>query len=102
VFGSMAHYLADAGWTRGERWGREVAISKTVLAKIDRDVPMRTTGCRTLRAMTVTRPLTEWRRLGVTLPGKRPLPAASLEASLVRGQKRMFLVYRNFESILDY
>jgi len=102
VFGSMAHYLQDASWTRGERWGREVAISKAVLATIDRDVPMRTSGCRALRAMTVARPLTEWRRLGVTLPGKRPLPTADLEASLVRGQKRMFLVYRNFDAILDY
>jgi membrane-bound lytic murein transglycosylase B len=102
VFGSMAHYLQNAGWTRGERWGREVSVSKAVLAKIDRDVPMRTGGCRALRAMTVARPLKDWQTLGVRLAGGRPLPTADVSASLVRGEKRFFLVYRNYEAFLDY
>ncbi len=102
VFGSMAHYLAQAGWTRGERWGREVNVSRTALAAIDRRVPMRTRGCRAIRAMTVPRPLSEWAKLGVTLPGGHPLPTASMDASLVRGAKRYFLVYRNYEAVIDY
>jgi len=102
VFGSMAHYLQNAGWTRGERWGREVSISRAVLAKIDRDVPMRTSGCRALRAMTTARPLKDWQTLGVRLKGGRPLPTADVGASLVRGEKRFFLVYRNYEALLDY
>jgi membrane-bound lytic murein transglycosylase B len=30
------------------------------------------------------------------------LPAASIDASLVRGQHRNFLVYRNYEALLSY
>lgn len=102
VFGSMANYLRDAGWTRGERWGREVAVSKKALARIDRQVPMRTSGCRATRAMTTARPLGEWARLGVTLPGGHRLPVSAIDASLVKGTRRYFLVYRNYEAIIDY
>ena len=102
VFGSMGNYLKNAGWTAGERWGREVVVSDSVLAEIDRGVPMRAEGCRAVRAMTEPRPLAEWSRLGVTLAGGRPLPTADMEASLVRGVRRHFLAYRNYEAILDY
>ncbi len=102
VFGSMANYLQAAGWRDGERWGREVSVSKAVMAKVDRAVPMRTGGCRATRDMTRSRPLDEWRALGVTLPGGAALPESTLPASLVRGQKRYFLVYRNYEAIIGY
>ena len=102
VFGSMAHYLQNAGWMPGERWGREVQITAATLAKVDRDVPMREGGCRAVRAMTIARPLKEWKALGVRLPGGHPLPTAAIDASLVRGQKRFFLVYRNYDALLDY
>ena len=102
VFGSMANYLRTAGWHEGERWGREVSIPRAVMARIDRDVPMRTSGCRAVREMTAARPLADWRRLGVTLRGGAALPASTLTASLVRGEKRHFLVYRNYEAILAY
>jgi membrane-bound lytic murein transglycosylase B len=52
--------------------------------------------------MTAARPLAAWRDLGVTLANGSPLPRAALAASLVRGQRRAFLVYRNYEAILDY
>lgn len=102
VLGSMANYLKNAGWTAGERWGREVAISRDVMAAIDRGVPMRAEGCRAIRMMSEARPLEEWSRLGVTLPGGGALPSADMEASLVRGDRRHFLVYRNYFALLDY
>jgi membrane-bound lytic murein transglycosylase B len=102
VFGSMANYLKNAGWREGERWGREVRLTKSVMARVDRAVPMRSSGCRAIRELTTKRPLAEWKRLGVTLPGGGPLPSADMDASLVRGQKRHFLVYANYEAILDY
>jgi membrane-bound lytic murein transglycosylase B len=102
VFGSMGNYLKNAGWVAGERWGREVAVSRDVVASIDRDVPMRIEGCRAIRAMTEARPLAEWSRLGVTLPGGGALPSADMGASLVRGERRYFLVYRNYFALLDY
>jgi membrane-bound lytic murein transglycosylase B len=102
VFASIANYLVSAGWTTGERWGREVRVPASVLERIGGDVPLRQRGCQALRQMTVARPLAEWRRLGVTLAGGQPLPRADMSASLVRGTRRHFLVYRNYLSILDY
>jgi membrane-bound lytic murein transglycosylase B len=102
VFGSMANYLKNAGWKPGERWGREVRVTRAVLGKIDRTVPMRSGGCRAIREMTVARPLGEWTVLGVVLPNGARLPTSDIPASLVRGKQRHFLVYPNYEAILDY
>jgi membrane-bound lytic murein transglycosylase B len=102
VFASMANYLKNYGWQAGERWGREVRIGKAAMARVDRGVPMRTSGCRATRDMTVARPLSEWSKLGVTLTGGRALPKANLSASLVRGKDRHFLVYRNYEALIGY
>jgi len=102
VFASIANYLVNAGWTTGERWGREVRASREVLARIEREVPMRQRGCRAVQQMTEARPLAEWRRLGVTLAGGAALPRADMSASLVRGERRRFLVYGNYLALLDY
>jgi membrane-bound lytic murein transglycosylase B len=102
VFASIANYLDTVGWEPDERWGREVRISQAVMDRIDRDVPMRTSGCSAVRQMTVARPVTAWATLGVLMTNGRPLPRATLDASLVRGEKRHFLVYRNYLTILDY
>jgi membrane-bound lytic murein transglycosylase B len=102
VFGSMANYLKNVGWKAGERWGREVRVTRAVLGRIDRAVPMRSTGCRAIRELTVARPLALWTKLGVVLTNGAPLPASDIQASLVRGTRRHFLVYPNYEAILDY
>jgi membrane-bound lytic murein transglycosylase B len=102
VMGSMANYLQKAGWTAGERWGREVRVTRATLDRIERAVPLRTSGCRARREMTEARPLSEWQRLGVRLTSGAALPRASMSASLVRGQARHFVVYRNYDAILDY
>ena len=102
VFASMANYLKDKGWKRNERWGREVAVTRATMTRIDRAVPMRTDTCRAVRELTEARPLTEWQKLGVRLAGGHALPAADVDASLVRGQARHFLVYGNFAALLDY
>jgi len=102
VFGSMANYLRAGGWREGERWGREVRVTKAVLAKVDRSVPMRRSGCRATRELTTSRPVDDWSELGVTLADGKRLPTSTIPASLVRGQKRYFLVYRNYEAILGY
>lgn len=102
VLGSMANYLKLAGWTSGERWGREVRVSAAAMTRIDKGIPMRTSGCRALQNMTAPRPLREWSRLGVRLVGGGRLPVSTMKASLVRGEKRNFLVYRNYEALIDY
>ena len=102
VFASMAHYLHASGWVDGERWGREVKVPATVLADVEKTVPLRSTGCHARREMTEPRPLADWSALGVTLADGVKLPASILSASLVRGKHRYFLVYHNYEAILDY
>jgi membrane-bound lytic murein transglycosylase B len=102
VFASMANYLKNSGWESGGRWGREVKVSKAAMTRIDRAVGMRAGGCRATREMTVAQPLSAWKKYGVTLADGRPLPAADLTASLVRGDKRNFLVYSNYQALLAY
>ena len=102
VLASMANYLKASGWTDGGRWGREVHITPKVLAKIERTVPMRTTGCGAMKAMTETRALSEWRRFGVMANDETPLPGKDTQASLVRGVNRYFLVYPNYHALLQY
>lgn len=102
VFGSIANYLNHAGWVTGQRWGREVRITKPVMARIEEAVPMRRTGCRAVREMTESRPLAEWTRLGVLQANGTALPRADMHASLVRGLNRHFLVYTNYHAFIDY
>ncbi len=102
VFASIANYLKSAGWAEGERWGRPVRVSRAVLDRVERQVPMRSNGCKAVREMTQARPLSRWASLGVTLTNGQPLPKAEMEASLVRGVKQHFLVYRNYHALIDY
>ena len=102
VFGSIANYLKAQGWTAGVRWGREVRLTAAARARIDRAVKMRSGSCKAEREMTQALPMKEWTRLGVRLPGGAPLPRTALHASLVRGDKRFFLVYANYEALLGY
>lgn len=102
VFASIGNYLKAAGWTSGTRWGREVSAGREALDRIEREVPMRSTGCAALRELTEPRPLSTWTALGVRLAGGSALPDVDLAASLVRGEKRQFLVYANYLAVLDY
>jgi len=98
---SIASYLRDAGWEPGQTWGREVTVSKAARQRIE-DIPKRDVGCSAKRQMTERRPLPVWREAGVRLKAGGPLPASELPASLVDVGGRSFLVYPNYEAILDY
>jgi membrane-bound lytic murein transglycosylase B len=102
IFASIANYLKGAGWIGGKRWGREVKVSKEAASRIAADVAPRDGSCQARRRMTVALPLAEWQRLGVRLPDGRPLPSADQPASLVSGSTRYFLVYDNYDVLLDY
>ena len=101
VFASIAHYLKQHGWTEGRTWGREVTLPPGIEDKLDA-IPLRTQGCRARRQMTVPMPLDEWRGLALKTLTKEPLPRVDITASLVRDDKRAFLVYDNYEALLDY
>lgn len=101
TFASIANYLREHGWTKGQRWGRAVRLpAKT--ARLEEQAPLRVEGCVAERQMTVRLPLSRWRALGVRTEAKQPLPSAALEASLVRAGSRAFLVYGNYEALLAY
>ncbi len=102
VFASIANYLSAHGWRKDQTWGREVTIPEMLITKLPEVAPMQTSGCLARRQMTVPLPLAEWNRLGVRSLAGRPLPGADIEASLVMGVKRNFLVYPNYQAILEY
>jgi membrane-bound lytic murein transglycosylase B len=102
VFASIANYLRGNGWTTGERWGREVKVSRAAARRIASTVAQRDGSCQARRNMSVALPLAQWQQLGVRLPSGRALPTSDLAASLVSGERRHFLVYRNYDVLLDY
>ena len=101
VFASVAYYLQQHGWQKGHLWGREVIVPAAAAADLD-GLARRTEGCRARREMTVAQPLTAWRKLGLETASRQPLPVSALQASLVRDDSRAFLVYDNYEALLDY
>ena len=102
IFASVANYLKGNGWRADETWGREVAVSREAARRIAGGVARRSGGCRARRDMTVALARDRWEQLGVRLPGGKALPASTPSASLVSGTARHFLVYHNYDALLEY
>jgi len=52
--------------------------------------------------MTAPLPASRWRDLGVQTTSGDALPEDMPDASFVAGSSRSFLVYRNYDALLDY
>jgi membrane-bound lytic murein transglycosylase B len=102
VFASIANYLQGHGWTRGQRWGRRVVVSARVKSDLVSKVSSRTEGCRAVRDLSESLPLTRWHQLGVRLGKRQRLPASPQAGSLLQLGEAAFLVYRNYEALLGY
>jgi membrane-bound lytic murein transglycosylase B len=102
VFASIANFLKGHGWRASQTWGREVKLGPEAARRVRTDVARRKSGCRAMRDMTVALPMERWQELGVRLPGAKPLPKTDLNASLVTGKSRAFLVYGNYHTLLEY
>jgi membrane-bound lytic murein transglycosylase B len=102
VFASIANYLKGHGWTSDLSWGREVKVTPDVARHITSDVAPRNGTCQATRNMSVALPLTRWAELGVRLPGGAALPTSDVQASLVSGTARHFLVYQTYDALLEY
>jgi membrane-bound lytic murein transglycosylase B len=102
IFASIANYLKEHGWLPGTTWGREVRLPTATMDEVRETAGMRPEGCRAEREMTNRLPLARWQALGVRTAAGGPLPKADLEASLIQTGKRTFLVYHNYESLLEY
>ena len=102
VFASIANYLKAHGWKAGQTWGREVKTLRVVEKTIANDVERRSGSCVARRDMTVALPMARWQKLGVRLKNGGALPTTDLTASLVAGSSRSFLVYDNYDALLEY
>jgi membrane-bound lytic murein transglycosylase B len=102
IFASIANYLKGHGWAEGEAWGRPVKMSSEAAQKIGSDVARRAGTCQATRDMTVVLPVKAWHALGVRLPDGARLPAATPDAALVSGTSKHFLVYSNYDALLEY
>ena len=88
---SAANFLANLGWVRGARWGREVLLPD--------DFPYAQTG------LANRQPLSHWVGLGVTRVDKRRLPEADMQAAILLPAGHTgpaFLVYGNFNVIMKW
>lgn len=91
VFASAANFLSNLGWAGDEIWGREVRLPP------DFDLE--------LANLSLRKPITEWQRLGVRRADGSDLPMADIEGAIVLPAGHhgpAFLVYRNFDAILDW
>ena len=97
VFASTAYYLKKAGWNDQLTWGRRVSLPDNFA--MDGKDPM------TLADKKIRKGLQLWTAAGVRSADGSPLPKANPVARLVMpsGAKGpAFLVYSNFDSILDW
>jgi membrane-bound lytic murein transglycosylase B len=102
VLASIANYVHGHGWTAGQIWGREVHLSKEAAGRIGATVARRAGTCQATRDMTVSLSAREWEALGVRVPNGGALSADDPDAAMVSGATRHFLVYRNYDALLEY
>lgn len=102
VLASIANYLHEHGWDAAETWGREVHLPAGGWRGMIERVGTRTEGCRAHREMTAGLPMERWNTLGVTALSGQPLPRVERNAALLSAGHRTFLVYRNYEALLEY
>ncbi len=91
VFASTANYLRKEGWTPHLKWGRKVSLP--------RNFPASTIGPK------ITKPMSEWVRMGVKNPDGSPLPHENLNASIVAPDGvggDAYIVYANYQTIMDW
>lgn len=91
AFFSAANYLRQSGWRGDEIWGREVRLPEGFNyddARLD-----------------LKRPVTRWAELGVRQASGKTLPNANVNGAIILPQGcngPAFLVYRNFDVIMEW
>ncbi|MEY4269962.1 MAG: hypothetical protein RLZZ58_1178 [Pseudomonadota bacterium] len=101
---SIANYLRQAGWRKGQPWG----IAVSVPAALDRNaIRSRVEPARCARVFarhSQWKSMREWRTLGI-VPAKGAWPADSVQATLLEPDgpnNTAYLLTGNYRAILDY
>jgi len=102
IFASIANYMHGNGWSGGAAWGREVSVSAEARRRIANEIQRRDGPCQARRDMTAVLPASRWRELGVRTTAGDPLPDDTPNAALVTRESRSFLVYKNYDALLEY
>jgi membrane-bound lytic murein transglycosylase B len=102
IFASIANYMKGNGWASGSTWGREVSVPAEARRRIANEIERRDGPCQARRDMSAVLPASRWRELGVRTLAGDPLPDDMPNAALVTGESRSFLVYRNYDALLEY
>lgn len=98
VFASIANYLSNNGWRRGEPWGEEVAVPLGINGHFV------TLGAQNSR-YGQERPVAEWSAMGVRPVQNKRFVAPQGKGVLLQPDGpggQAFLVYRNFHAIRTY
>ena len=96
VFASAANYLSKVGWSNNITWGRKVYLGNFKINSNNK--PNNKPNNKYLL-------LKEWSSRGILRQNKEKLPLVNLKARLVIPDnygKYGYLVYRNFESLLNW
>ena len=91
VFASAANYLAQAGWSTGETWGRRVRLP----AGFD----------PALTGLKIEKKLADWQALGLRRADGGDLPQAAISGSVVMPGGEggpAYLVYGNYRTIMRW
>lgn len=91
IFASTANYLHKSGWANGQRWGRSVQLPQ--------GFPESLIGPK------IKKPLSQWARMGIRLPGGGALPQEDMQASVVAPDGvtgEAYIVYNNYQTIMAW
>ena len=101
VLASIGNYLKGHGWTPGVAWGYPVSVPDAAAPAVGA-VPLRNEGCRAIRELTTSKPVSDWIALGVTPDKGGVQPKRATVASLLRVDDRAWLVTANYEALVAY
>jgi membrane-bound lytic murein transglycosylase B len=108
VFASIANYLSSFGWKDHQTWGRPVILpdipEEDLFAERHDDLsPVEE--CERYEDLKVWRDLQKWQAMGVRRLNTADLPARSIPATLIIGDKgdnKGYIIYRDFCMIMRF
>ena len=94
VFASIANYLKSVGWRDDITWGRNVLLP--IGKKID---------FKSFSNKKIYKTMDEWSELGIKTKEGENLPSRNIKSRMIipkKSNNKVYLVYENFENILDW